>query len=246
MSNLLRKLSAAMRSLRDMKIKTSIEPRASWRNRFLEVARGVCDNEERLFASYPDARVTAMARQTAISMSRLMRQLSSAGPGRTETRDRGMADNLDFLLDVLHPGRKVIVWAHNSHIQHRGFGGDSTGVAERMRTMGTWVAERRRHELYTIGLYMYRGGAANNARKVYRVRDAAPGSLEAILHRAPWRYTFVDLSRATPEPGSAWMTRPVVVKEWGLNNVTIVPRAEYDGLLFIDTTWPPQYVFRAR
>ncbi len=41
MSNPLRKLFIAMGSLRDMKIKTAIEPRASWRDRFLEIAREV-------------------------------------------------------------------------------------------------------------------------------------------------------------------------------------------------------------
>ena len=41
MSNLLRKLFIAMGSLRDMKIKTAIEPRARWRDRFLEIAREV-------------------------------------------------------------------------------------------------------------------------------------------------------------------------------------------------------------
>jgi erythromycin esterase len=165
---------------------------------------------------------------------------------RTDARDRGMADNLDFVLDVLHPGRKVIVWAHNFHIQHRGFGGDSTGVLDRQRTMGTWVAERRRRELYTVGLYMYRGSAALNSRQVYRVSAAAPGSLEAILHRAPWKYAFVDLSRAPREPGSGWMTHPLVAKEWGTSAVNMVPRAEYDGLLFVDRTWPPAYLTRAR
>ena len=41
MSNLLRKLFPRMRSLRIMKIKTPNEPRASWRDRFLEIARQV-------------------------------------------------------------------------------------------------------------------------------------------------------------------------------------------------------------
>jgi erythromycin esterase len=197
------------------------------------------------FANDPAA--PALARQTARSISANVQQ-SAAGIGqsRTEIRDRGMADNLDFLLDVLHPGKKVIVWAHNSHIQHRGFGGvsASSAVQGRPRTMGTWIAERRWPELYTIGLYMYRGTAAHNNRRIYRVTPAAPASLEAILRRAPWKYAFVDLSRSGHEPGTAWMRQPVVAKEWGIYPQSIVPRDEYDGLLFIDTTWPPNYLRR--
>jgi erythromycin esterase-like protein len=96
------------------------------------------------FAADPAAPM--LARQTAVSMSAFVRQLA-VGVGRegTELRDRGMADNLDFVLNELHPGKKVIVWAHNYHVQHRGYNGttrsDSTGV---VRTMGTHVAERHR------------------------------------------------------------------------------------------------------
>ena len=200
---------------------------------------------DRLIAASPNAPVEpALARQTALSMSAFVRQYAaSMGLERTEARDRAMADNLDFLLDVLHPGKKVMLWAHNFHIQHRGFGGEAPrdSLQGRMRTMGTWVAERRRPELYTVGLYMYRGTAAYNSRKVYRVQAAGSGTLEAILHRSPWKYTFVDLSQAKSEPGTAWMRQSLNAREWGTNPMKIVPREEYDGLLFIDTTWPPDY-----
>jgi erythromycin esterase len=202
--------------------------------------------ESRLTALFPDdPTAPVLARQTAVSMSHFVRQLAAGmGEAGIEVRDRGMADNLDFVLDELHPGKKVMVWAHNFHIQHGGFGSpaavsDTAGV---QRTMGTYVAERRRPELYTIGLFMYRGSAAMNNRVVYPVTRAAPNSLEAILHRAPWRYAFLDLSRAVPGPGTAWMTRRIPAKEWGTAPQMIVPREEYDGILFIDTTWPPQYV----
>lgn len=29
-----------------------------------------------------------------------------------------MADNLEFLLRELYPGKKIIVWGHNFHSQH--------------------------------------------------------------------------------------------------------------------------------
>ena len=194
------------------------------------------------FSSDPVA--PALARQAALSMSMYIRQLTSMGAGGSATRDRGMADNLDFVLDVLHPGRKVIVWAHNSHVQHLGYGPGATPRATSFRTMGSWVAERRRAELYTVGLYMHRGFAATNMRTVYPVTPVDPGSLEAILHRAPWKYSFVDLSRSADVPGTAWMRRTLVAKEWGTQPTQFIPRDEYDGLLFIDRTWPPAYLGR--
>jgi len=199
--------------------------------------------EPALRTAFPDdPSAPALARQVAISMSAFVAQLASGSADAVRVRDRGMADNLDFVLDELHPKRKVIVWAHNFHIQHRGFWRGATGTnSAGPRTMGTYVAERRRHELYTIGLFMYRGSAAMNDRTVYPVSRVMPGSLEAILHRAPWRYAFVDLAGASPGPGTAWMFRRLPAKQWGRTPELIVPRDEYDGLLFIDRTWPPQY-----
>jgi erythromycin esterase len=77
---------------------------------------------------------------------------------------------------------------------------------------------------------------------VYSIPRPAPGSLESILHRAPWRYSFVDLSRAERQPGTEWMFRRVSAREWRLRPQTLVPRDEYDAILFVDQTWPPQYL----
>lgn len=190
-----------------------------------------------------DPTVALVARQAAVSMSLFARQLVE-GQGRNATalRDLGMANNLDFLLDELYPGKKVIVWGHNFHIQHRENtrGTTDSGVVS-TRTMGTWVAERHRRELYTIGLFMYRGSATQNNRRPYPIVQSRPGSLESILHRAPWRYSFVDFSRARRERGSEWIWKPITGLSWGLNAERFVPRDEYDGVLFVDTVHPPIY-----
>jgi erythromycin esterase len=206
------------------------------------------DREPQLVRSFAnDPAAPALARQVAFSMSQFTRQMAAGTSGRgTLIRDRGMADNLDFVLDVLHPGKKVMVWAHNFHIQHRGFamGTVNTDSTRGPRTTGTYVAERRRAELYTIGLFMFRGHGALNNRMVYPINPAASGSMEAILHRAPWRYSFVDLAGATRAPGTEWMYRRITAREWGTTAQVIVPREEYDGILFIDRTWPPNYITR--
>jgi erythromycin esterase len=188
-------------------------------------------------ANRDDKNIAIVARQVALSMSIFVPQLAvSAVGGGIELRDKAMADNLDVLLDELHPGKKVIVWAHNFHIQHR------ENSPNTQRTMGTFVSQRHRTELYTIGLFMYRGGAAQNDRRPYAIRQSMPGSLESILHRAPWQQSFVDLSQAKREKGSEWMWKPISGLSWGLNPELFVPRDEYDGILFVDTVHVPVYL----
>jgi erythromycin esterase len=111
-----------------------------------------------------------------------------------------MADNLDFLLDRAFPGRKVIVWAHNFHIEKR-------RAESAPQAMGAWVAERRGHEVYTLGLFMGRGVATWNNRARYEIVNPPPDSLEAVLASAGWKMSFVDFSRAPVTEGS-WMRTP--------------------------------------
>jgi erythromycin esterase len=108
-----------------------------------------------------DPHAAAIARQTALSMKVFVNQLSVGPTGDgTKIRDRGMADNLDFLLDSIYPGKKFINWAHNFHVQARAGTDFRDTTKSAQRTMGTWVADRHRRELYTVGLFMYRGSAA--------------------------------------------------------------------------------------
>lgn len=190
-----------------------------------------------------DPNVALVARQAAVSMTFFVRQhTAQSNRDRTEIRDLGMANNLDFLLDELYPGKKVIVWAHNFHIQHRENTRGAAGTTNASpRTMGTWVAERHRQELYTIGLFMYRGSAAHNNRRPYPIVQSRPGSLESILHRAPWRYSFIDFSRPTRERGSEWIWKRITGLSWGRTEERFVPRDEYDGVLFVDKVHVPNY-----
>jgi erythromycin esterase len=173
-------------------------------------------------------------------MSRYVRQVAAGIMEGGDTRDRGMAENLARILDELYPDSRVVVWAHNSHIRHAGPQAVPASMPQRpgLHAMGTWLAEWRRDELYTIGLYMYRGASALNTGLVAQVRPAEAGSLESILHRSGLRYAFVDLLHQRREPGTEWMFRPITARHWGITDERLVPREQYDAILFIDTVTP--------
>lgn len=171
--------------------------------------------------------------QEARSRARLVRQLERSVDDGFVIRDEGMADNLDFLLDRKFPGRKAIVWAHNFHVSREPRAHADSG------TMGTIVARRRGAEVYTVGLYMGRGVAAENDRSPYDIAPLAPNSLEAILASAGWKTSFTDLSKP---PIPSWAGETLESLEWGRFPVKIVPSRAYDGVVYIDTVTPPEYV----
>jgi len=169
-------------------------------------------------------------------------------PDYTLVRDRAMADNLDYLADVLYPDKKIITWAHNFHIRYDqpnvyGQGGG--------RTMGYYVGQRRRDEVYTVGLQMYRGRAAWNNRQTYWLRPPyRENSLEAIGYAAGRKLAVIDMLSALPGPGnsygtgSSWMDDWIFTWSWGATGpILLRPRANYDALLFVDTVHPPSYTY---
>ena len=192
-----------------------------------------------------DPTAPLIARQHAWSRRFFIRELMAIDDhvASSEFRDEGMAANVSFLLERLFPGKKVIAWAHNAHIQHDRAAVTPLGLPGALpQSMGHWIAERHRPELYTVGLFMYRGHAANNARTVYSVNAPRPHSLEALFHTLHKRWTFADLRGAPRSAGTEWMYGPYLGKDWGVVYYRFVPRDQYDGILFIDTVTSPVYL----
>jgi erythromycin esterase len=150
-----------------------------------------------------------------------------------------MATNLELLVDNLYAGKKVMVWAHNSHIAH-----DASAVSEwDWNNMGKWIFGHYGSQVYTIGLYMYQGSAAWNGGTVYTIPPAPDDSVEGLLHAAGDPYVFLDISNVTNSTsGAAWMSQDFPIRDWGVYNMDLTLKNEYDGLLQIDTVQPPTYV----
>jgi erythromycin esterase len=139
----------------------------------------------------------------------------------------------------LYAGKKVMVWAHNSHIAH-----DTSAVSEwDWNNMGKWIYGRYGSQVYTIGLYMYQGSAAWNGGTVYTIPPAPDDSVEGLLHAAGDPYVFLDISNVTNSTSAAaWMFQDFPIRDWGVDNMDMTLKNEYDGILQIDTVHPPTYV----
>jgi len=164
--------------------------------------------------------------------------------GHMAIRDQAMADNLTFLARELYPDKKIIVWAANIHVRHA-----NAATTWVFPTMGTWLQERFRDELYTIGLYPDRG-TVPGTRTLFTIDPAEPGTLERLLSDAGSSQLFVDLLHQSPSAGTRWMFEPMLSRDAAISGpqamlpVLIVPRDQYDGLLFIDRVSAPRFIGR--
>lgn len=186
-----------------------------------------------------------IAERAAWSTLRYLEQLrasldrpNDAGPqGGGAIRDAGMAENVTVLANDLYPGRKIMIWAHNFHIRHDNAATNSVQV-----TMGKPIRDRFRDQLYTIGLYMNRGSAATNDRTVYSISPAPVNSMEWVLASAGSPALFIDFLHHERSNGNSWMFQSSVQREWGVNSFPMIPRNQYDGVLFIDQVRSPSYL----
>jgi erythromycin esterase len=197
------------------------------------------------FAGTERAHDPIVARQTALSMAWYVEQQAEAPHGKefVEARDRAMAANMEFILDERFPGEKVIVWGHNFHLRH-----DSEAIEPRedlypgvrVRTMGSMLAESHRQEMYTIGIFPGRGSTADGSGSERSIGAPPPGSMEAILESAGIGMLFVDLPEAERAPGSAWISTPVEARDDGLAAYAMIPRQQFDAILFLARVSPRQ------
>ena len=209
-------------------------------------------NRERLISLLDGDTAPMVAQRVAWSSLKLVQLLRSYGNNRDDTslsghfaiRDSAMADNITFLANELYPGKKIIVWAANLHVRHANE--QTTWV---FPTMGGWLTKRFRDELYTIGLYPNRG-TVPGARSVFTIDPAEPGTMERLLSDAGPPQLFVDLLNQPRNDGTRWMYEPMLSRDASIYGpqamlpVLIVPRDQYDGLLFIDRVTAPRFLNR--
>jgi len=183
--------------------------------------------------------VRQAAWSTGVYLDELYDSASNDQAAATNVRDAGMATNLELLVDKLYSGKKIMVWAHNGHLVHNA---RSVPGWSGWNSMGSFIFKKYGPAAYTLGLYMYQGSAANNDGNFFTIPPAPDYSMEGLLHAAGNPYIFTDLSEvAKPDEGTAWMFENLPIRDWGVDNSSMILKDEYDGLLQIETVHPPSY-----
>lgn len=174
-------------------------------------------------------------------------------------RDGLMADNLRWLMQQVHPGRKVIVWAHNAHLMNAYFAADWRSVhtksqAGGMKPAGASVTEWLKDDVYTIAVTTYEGEEAwANGQRRAPILPAPEGSFESRLHSLGKPQLFVDLRSARAEKKHPMHTMHSLrvsgygqpSGEYGNDRVPDLTRA-FDAIFYIDRMAPATALCQGR
>jgi len=172
--------------------------------------------KRKLYVSRSSAAEHALATQHARVVEQARARFVAKGfADQFAARDRAMADNVLWLLGQAEPDARVMVWAHNGHIQL-----DSTSLPA--ANMGRNLRERLGNDYVSVGFLLNEGSyrAAPDPKIPANTVDvplipAAPGDAAEPFARVGTPIFAVDLRAAPLGPVRAWLAAPHLVPSCG-------------------------------
>ena len=166
--------------------------------------------------------------------------------GRALYRDEAMAENTSWYFETIYPNKKMLIWAHDSHVSKGGHKGQFTNFNNGI-SMGFFLSKKYKSNYKSFGLATYEGDFLAFKTYAYKEQVKAPlfpspkGSIEEALHQISKRTgennLYINLSKSTE-----WLNKPLPIRfanhvsiDYGYWLRLVVPY-QFDGLFFIDKT----------
>lgn len=183
-----------------------------------------------------DRRLDEMSPSDAVTRARLSTAGLRAFEGQTwlwpdppasfEARDEGNGFVLPTLLELDHPDRRTIVWAHNAHLQRAL--SDTCGYYCGARGLGEWLSDRYGDAYRAVGLVAWDVSIEWPGVQPPRSPIDEPGTLERALHAYGTPQLWVDLHDVDgPHRG---------MHAVGTSRLEMQVDAQFDDVLFLDTS----------
>jgi erythromycin esterase len=209
--------------------------------------------------SSPEAVANALHSARLVIQNEAMAAVTEEGDfltrDRFNSRDEAMAENVSWLLNQAEPQAKMILWAHNAHVQTAAWTFRGTSYAP----MGVHLRQAYGDEMVVFGFSFYEGSfnayAYDTATGSYGALTEHPAgplpadSVEGYLHNAGIPRFFLDLREMSSEAaGSAWLGTPHWLRFVGAEYDPELPPEDYafwvslpkafDVLIYFDETTP--------
>jgi erythromycin esterase-like protein len=205
---------------------------AAWRNVVLHL--------ESARAAYEEKKASAQEIDWAIRNARVVLQCMQMKTGEV-TRDRSMAENVKWILDH-NPGAKIVLWAHNGHVNATSAGG--------WQPMGASLRDIYGESMIVFGFAFNQGSfqavEQGKGLRDFTVSPAPDRSLDATLASASIPLLALDLRRLPQDgPVQEWFRQPqwtrsigaVYSEEAAAAYFATMPLPKaFDAILFVEKT----------
>lgn len=143
-----------------------------------------------------------------------------------DQRDSCMARNIIWLAEKMYPGEKIIIWAHNTHIDKE--------ATRPKRLMGKLLAAHFGSQYYAVGLYMVNGSTALNDRRIIPVKAPLKGSLEEMLSAPGFRSAFIETAHPV-------FNQHIPTWHWGKDRQKLNLYKSFNAVILINGVQAPGY-----
>lgn len=156
-----------------------------------------------------EAATSASAFARALQSARLIQQFDDMAARRMDfARDRAMAENIEWLLDHAGPEAKIVLWAHNMHVN------------DRRGATGSFLRDTFGSQMIIVGFTFYEGEFIAETPSYYSTTSAPPGldtqwvgpapaqSYEWFFHEAGPRFILDLRNRDLRSPATSWLAGP--------------------------------------
>lgn len=181
----------------------------------------------------------AFWRQYLQSVEQLLvffKRIHAKQDGIFNLRDRQMAANLAWLLDMGYAGKKVVVWAATAHVINSREAIDKEGAPE-MLPMGSYIHRKLAEQSYVMAFSAGKGATSNfKTRRVTQHDVAPPHSIEWQIGESRLPYAYVGRSAMKELFGGkrvSWLL--------GFEPMTGTWPDVVDGIFFFSTEQPSTY-----
>ena len=175
----------------------------------------------------------AVARYTPNFAVEILQSITTNGVGGNPPRDAGMAGDVDFLARALYPNKKLMIWAHNYHLQRQ----------NTYANTGSLIAKDFGSTYYATGLLRYRGQGEYPGGPTYVQKPAPAQSIDMNVYYARWRWSFLDFSALAENLGDAWVFKKQLWDDFGgYPFPAFVAKDAWDGIVYVDEIHPPHYI----
>ena len=155
----------------------------------------------------------------------------------TALRDELMAENLLWLMEEVYPDKKIIVWAHNVHIENAPV---ENGY---MKWMGHFLKDEYKDEYYALGLFTYKGNAYQHwTKKTIPFENSDSNFLEKKMSSTGKKAAYLNLEKLKQNKNSQWLFEPIHGYELeNGGNILFVPTKRFDGIITVYESDIPTY-----
>jgi erythromycin esterase len=221
----------------------ALEPAYGLNEEYLAAVAAVAAVLPRIAARLPQP-ASAADRQAIVDRHyvQVLERNTQYRSGRGEMRERGMADNVRWIADVAEPGSRIVVWAHNYHVNN---------FSDPFPWMGGHLEAALGKDYLPVGLLFHHGAfqamdrtGGSDGLKEFAVGPPPAGTVEDTFERAGWPLCLLDLRRLPPSgPVAEWFRRPQQVRGVGSSftgeadmAMEVVLPDLYEAVIYVEAT----------